>query len=165
EQGAPSVPAGRFTDQDWTAAEDSGSGVVPIDPQQIENLLDANVLALHASQDITSDANADINVSGDAGANGKSLTLAAGGAMNLQGDIRLNNGALTLTTGTGDLTVSGVVDTNGGAATFSTGAAGKITLSNTLTTNDGQIDLTAGTGGIDLQDGSALSAGNAAINL
>jgi filamentous hemagglutinin family protein len=122
-------------DGTYAFAEDAGTSPT-IGNQRLEELLGSFSVVLEATIGIEQRADADIDVSGDAGASGHSLTLRTQtGDIVLNGDIALNAGALTLEAGAG------------------------ATLGGSITTGGGAVSVTAGTGGISMQSGSSIDAG------
>jgi len=138
----------------------------------IEGLLETGDVILQAVDTITQSADADIDVSGVGAANGRGLTLEAGGDITLDGDIILNNGALTVTTTGGTASLNGVVSGSGVTVTSHddltainvSAAGGSVSLESTDggvavgTIVGDNVTVTAGAGSITESGTSSITA-------
>ena len=139
-------------DLDWATGENPGSQT--IGNQTIENLLLDGSLALHATNNISQNADAPINVSGQAGANGNSLTLeAVNGNITLRAGISTRNGEIILQAGN-DIVMQNTAALSAGTGDISLTADGNI---QTRTITGRAVSLDAG-GDILDNGGTGLSA-------
>jgi filamentous hemagglutinin family protein len=127
---------------------------VTIGNATIEQLLhDAGFVTLRASNSITQNADATIDVRADAGAANKALTLttdAGGTGIDLNGKIFTNNGAISLNAGGGTVTMGTGSVLNAGSAAVTVTSDGDITVTDIISTG-GTVTLNAG--GSILNDG------------
>ena len=147
--GTGTTAGAGLNDGDYLVSDDAGIPVT-IDNATIVNLLkNTGNVTLRASNTITQQAGADIDVQADAGAFGRSLTLqtnpGASADITLNAAIRTNNGAVTLDSGHAIVMGTGS-SIDAGASTVTLTAANNITLTSIAT--GGAVNITSTNGAL-----------------